>query len=182
MDIYRVSGEYIDRLRRVDNTVLFNKPEGKQRPYCGAVASINGKNYFVPMSSPKEKKISTQISIKILDEDNSHLGSLRFHNMIPVPDSELERINIEDTIKYEDSSYGKLLLKQYLFLNKNEERIQTKATNVHKKRINGRIDFFNGICCNYEELEIEHDLFIEEKRAQRTSRIAYMKTIEGRGR
>ena len=156
MDIYRVSSEYIERLREIDTGVLLNKPEGKQRPYCGAITSINERTYFVPMSSPKEKSSSSQISIKILDEDEELLGTLKFNNMIPVPKSELTQLDINKIRKYEDPQYGNLLMKQYFFLKGNEERIEEKAVKVYRNRGNC-VPFFEKVCCDFKALEAEHD-------------------------
>jgi len=144
MDIYRVSSEYIERLREIDTGVLLNKPEGKQRPY------------FVPMSSPKEKSSSSQISIKILDEDEELLGTLKFNNMIPVPKSELTQLDINKIRKYEDQQYGNLLMKQYFFLKGNEERIEEKAVKVYRNRGNC-VPFFEKVCCDFKALEAEYD-------------------------
>ena len=51
--LYKINGEYIEYLRNFDLKVLENK-NGK-RPYVGIVYTISEFDYFVPLSSPKNK-------------------------------------------------------------------------------------------------------------------------------
>ena len=54
--IYSISDEYISYLRMYEPNVYSNKTGCRThtRKYIGTVIDINGIDYYVPMSSPKE--------------------------------------------------------------------------------------------------------------------------------
>ena len=91
-------------MTRYDNKIYDNKDSLKtyKRKYVGIVLTINGFNYYVPMSSPKksdyvdyQKKIIRKDTKTILRISNGErlYGTLRISNMIPVPITELELYN-----------------------------------------------------------------------------------------
>ena len=53
MKLYVVEEIYIKYLNRVENKVAYNK--NKTRPYIGIVLSIEGREYYAPLSSPNTK-------------------------------------------------------------------------------------------------------------------------------
>ncbi|MFL2079772.1 type III toxin-antitoxin system ToxN/AbiQ family toxin [Marinilactibacillus psychrotolerans] len=184
MKLYRVTDDYIEKLREIDERVCWNKSDQKQRPYCGTVLEIGEINYFVPMSSPKEKSGNTQWTIKILGNDETDkLGSLQYQYMIPVPPSELINLDPSEVIRNEDEKYGNLLLKQYFFIRGNEERIGNKALKVYNIRNSGNVEYFNKNCVDFKSLEKAHDLYIRgkttviEDHKKVTDRINYLSKI-----
>ena len=54
--IYSVSDKYISYLREHEPNVYSNKEDNRNhtRKYMGIVIAMNGLNYYIPMSSPKE--------------------------------------------------------------------------------------------------------------------------------
>lgn len=88
----------------------------------GIVLTINDIN-FVPLSSAKdEKKVNSQLSIKLFEINNTDnkLGYLLFLNMIPVPNQYLSKIDIEQ-IKKNDYKYYQLLIKQLIFIRREKK-------------------------------------------------------------
>lgn len=94
-----ISDKYIDYLRKTEPCVMSNKAESRiyHRKYLGIIQELNGFKYFIPLSSPKPKDYSqngkpkTDSLITIYMKDSRRLyGTLRFNNMIPVPDSEVD--------------------------------------------------------------------------------------------
>ena len=94
-----ISDKYIDYLRKTEPRVMSNKAESRifHRKYLGIIQELNGFKYFIPLSSPKPKDYSqngkpkTDSLITIYMKDSRRLyGTLRFNNMIPVPDSEVD--------------------------------------------------------------------------------------------
>lgn len=154
MKLYRVEESYISKLRTVDNRVMYNKDT---RPYLGVVLEVNGYNYFVPLSSPKEnKKINNQLCIKVFENNNQAnlLGYLLFLNMIPVPDKYLTELDME-IIKQTDESYYSLIINQLIFIRTNQNRIHKKAEKVYNNTIIKEVPFFTQMCLRFTELENE---------------------------
>ena len=52
---YVVDKEYVKFLRKYDNKVENIEYDKKLKPYIGILLNINGFNYYVPISSAKEK-------------------------------------------------------------------------------------------------------------------------------
>ena len=56
LNLYSISDEYVEYLRKFDNRVYDNKEDYRvhTRKYLGVVLSINSFNYYIPFSSPKD--------------------------------------------------------------------------------------------------------------------------------
>ncbi|BDR59139.1 hypothetical protein XA3_15800 [Xylocopilactobacillus apicola] len=54
LEIYSVDSDYVDSLNQIDPKVEYHHGDN-DRPYIGIVLQINSLNYFVPLSSPKNK-------------------------------------------------------------------------------------------------------------------------------
>ncbi|MBQ3825565.1 MAG: type III toxin-antitoxin system ToxN/AbiQ family toxin [Spirochaetaceae bacterium] len=136
---YIVSDEYIAYLSKIEQHVMKNKPEERtyHRKYVGILTKINGFQYFVPMSSPKEKdyengKIRKNNLTTIYMRSKEKLyGTLRFNCMIPVPKNELSEYKINDE---GDFSYKMLMLSEYNFCKANREKIEKTAKNLYAKK------------------------------------------------
>ncbi|MFZ7217909.1 type III toxin-antitoxin system ToxN/AbiQ family toxin [Avibacterium avium] len=58
LDLYYVDGDYIKYLKSFDNNVQHNYDNNKnKKPYVGVVLDMNGKYYFAPLTSPKDKHL-----------------------------------------------------------------------------------------------------------------------------
>lgn len=143
LNLYSVSDKYINYLIQFDNKIYDNKEELRtyNRKYVGIVLTINGFNYYIPMSSPKksdyidyEKKIirnDTKTIIRIYDGKRLY-GTLRISNMIPVPITELEPYIVANE---KDSKYKQVILSEVRFITKNTDKIVKFANIVYNQKI-----------------------------------------------
>ena len=138
LKIYSISDEYISYLRRYEPNVYSNKIDCRMhtRKYLGIVIDINGINYYVPLSSPKETdyqvagetrviKKSIIPIIRITEKNNGIKelkGTLRISHMIPVPESELTLYDLDNE---PDEDYKSLVKAEVIFIRKNSEKIKT---------------------------------------------------------
>jgi len=88
-----INDAYISYLRKFDSIVLENKNE--KRPYVGIVCTVNNINYFVPLSSPKNKYLNMKNTKDFHKIGNGKYGIINFNNMIPVNKNDLIKIDIE---------------------------------------------------------------------------------------
>ena len=110
------------------------------------VLQINNLNYFVPLSSPKEsdyivncgkkeirKSIIPIIRIVIKDKlGNDELkGTLKFSNMIPIPNCALLDYDVESE---QDEDYKILILKELSFIFDNTDNIIKHAKVIHTQK------------------------------------------------
>ena len=136
---YIVSDKYIEYLSKIESRVMSNKKNERtyHRKYVGILTKLNGFDYFVPMSSPKEKdfvngKIKKDNLTTVYMKSKSKLyGTLRFNAMIPVPKSELSeyKINSEG-----DFNYRMLMLAEYNFCKENRTKIEKTAKNLYEQK------------------------------------------------
>ncbi len=143
LNLYSVSDKYIKYLRQFENKIYDNKEEIRthERKYLGIVLTVNGFNYYIPMSSPKksdyldfEKKIirkDTKTIIRI-HEGGRFYGTLKISNMIPVPITELEPyfISNENDLKYKEVVLGELR-----YINNNSDKIMKYAKIVYNQKM-----------------------------------------------
>ena len=136
-----IADRYISYLRKSEPNVMSNK-EGVRtyhRKYLGVLTELNGFQYFIPLSSPKEKdynkqgkiKNDSEITIYIRNKDKLY-GTLRLNNMIPVPESELVKYDLNDE---GDLRYKMLVLNELYFVRANANRIEKTAKDLYAKKI-----------------------------------------------
>lgn len=124
----------------------------KDRPYIGVVLSINGYNYFAPLTSAKDskEKLNNQTVVKLFD-GSDFLGAIRFNNMIPCNDEHIELLQINSIA---DEDYRILVNKQYSLINYTyRERIIKKANKLYKVKKDRPGDFASSLCCDFTKLE-----------------------------
>lgn len=151
LNLYTIDTSYVNFLRsdpKLSN-VFENKDDTDSflRKYLGVVLTIGQYNYYVPLSSPKNsdylfingaKKIRKSIIpiIRIVAEDvNGDLelkGTLKFSNMIPVPDTS---ITYYDISKEMDQDYKILVEKEYEFIRKHKHLILRNASVLYKQKV-----------------------------------------------
>ena len=140
MKLYTITDDYINFLYDIDNMVLFNK-DGN-RKYLGVVLCVDGFDYFVPLSSPKdgdyEDKVIKKDSVttmRIVYPDVNNVpelkGTLKFNNMIPVPK---EVLTYYDINKESDLNYKTLVIKELMFIKDNVDKIKKKADVLYKQK------------------------------------------------
>lgn len=75
---YIVKKDYINYLQKYDNKVENIDYKVKLKPYIGIIVNINNFNYYVPISSPKEKhyNIKEDMDFIKISQKNKILGVL----------------------------------------------------------------------------------------------------------
>ena len=126
MKFYHIKDDYIRYLRQYDSKVAENKNES--RPYLGIVLEINSIRYYAPFTSPKPKHQKMKNTKDFRKINHGLYGAINFNNMIPVLDSALIQINIENI---PDENYKRLLQNQYTSILTDKAQIQKCATNLH---------------------------------------------------
>lgn len=137
MKLYSISDEYISFLRKKSPRVYSNKEDARvhTRKYLGVVLKIGEYNYYIPLSSPKDKHDYVEIDgkktirkdslivMRIVsgEGDNKQLkGTLQIGTMIPVPDNAIELYDVENE---KDKAYKDLVNEEIIYIRKNEKKI-----------------------------------------------------------
>lgn len=150
-----INSKYCDFLRKYDYRVTYNAKEKETRPFVGILFEIGEYNYFAPLSSPKPKHLKMKNNIDFYKIDSGKLGAVNFNNMIPVPETEYQVINVNTKYSNQfDITYQNLLRNQLRWLNRNGKGLREKAKVLYYKRINNKLsDSVKNRCCNYKLLE-----------------------------
>lgn len=89
-----------------------------------------------------------------------NFGGINLNNMIPIPKSYLEKIEISTL---EDSKYRYMLQNQMRWICQNRLRVQNRARNLYYLILNGHTTKeLVDRCCNFRLLEQKCDDFIQE--------------------
>ena len=167
MRLYGVTDKYIEFIRTKYPRVYSNKEDMRVhfRKYLGAVIEINGYNYYIPLSSPKEKhdyvfvngvrkvRNSSLIVIRIVEGDGEKQelkGTLQIGTMIPVPDSELIEYDVN---KEPDENYRNLIWSELEFIRKNEKKIIKNAEILYKKKARNSTEKIVKFCIDFQGIE-----------------------------
>lgn len=158
-----IDGEYTKYLKEFDPHVQHNYDNNRnKKPYVGIVLNINGKNYFAPLTSPKEKHLklrdSDPTTFKI-KHNNEFIGSVLLNNMIPVKLEHVSRIEISQV---KDRVYRKLLTKDYQILTNNRDNIINKANVLYDNVIQNRSPYFTKVSCDFKKLERACDNYLSK--------------------
>lgn len=177
--LYTIDIDYVEYLHNVDNEVYFeNTPEYKNKPYVGVIITNNGYNYFIPLTSAKEKhkKLKNSSDSHLLIYENLTLAQsmsvntsawiynnieingvlcikhilslLDLKKMIPVPTGAYNKTDIDSLTSNERK---RLLLKEYEFLLPKQDSIVKKVEKMYCKQMNTNV-IFPGYC-NFKKLE-----------------------------
>ena len=106
------------------------------RPFIGIVFKVNNKEYFAPLSSPKEKHKGMKTNIDFFKIDKGNLGIINFNNMIPVINNDLCRNKLDlemlsKSLNTDDIKYFRLLKNQLEYCEKNKNIILAKAEKIY---------------------------------------------------
>lgn len=153
--IVKVDYKYCDYLRKYDNKVSYNAGVKELRPFIGILFTVDGCEYFAPLSSPKLKHMNMKNNIDIVKIDGGRCGVVNFNNMIPVTSNNYELFDLNAIPKDTNELKRQNLLKtQLLWLNKNIKRVKEKAVKLYEKYKNGNLDErIKTRCCNFVLLE-----------------------------
>lgn len=120
----------IDNYHKFDDKVENINYNDKLKPYLGILININNMNYYVPISSAKEKhyKMNENIDfIKIMKQERL-LGVLNLNNMVPIADDYIRILKYKEIDEYR------------IFKNSNERELYISFINLELKLINDKIE------------------------------------------
>lgn len=164
MKVCKIKEEYIEYLRTKDLRVLTNKKE--KRPYIGIVYTINGLNYYIPLSSPKPKHKKMKNTKDFHKIKNGEYGAINFNKMLPVKEECIISFDFKDE---PDKKYRLLLQNQYKEISFLEDIIKKKSENIYKlfhtedsKLTEADLSVKNR-CCNFDLLEHMCKEYIEKE-------------------
>lgn len=133
MKFYQIDTNYLNELRKADHRVPHNKSyigrKGKSRPYIGVMLSIEGIDYFVPLTSKKRR--SSYVVLPIYDGNNDQIAPLMLNSMLPVPEQSRTLLNM-DGVRSTDPQYFDLLMNELKFLRPRTDSIKTRCAVIRE--------------------------------------------------
>lgn len=172
MKLYCLDKEYVEYLRKNDSRVpsLNDREHKERRPFIVTKIQINSMNYYLPLTSPKEKHKTMRNQIDFQKIDNGELGAINFNNMIPAHNEFAMLLNLEslENGTCDDKKYAELLRHQLQWIGDNQKEIENKALNLYTLRIENKLKpNVEKRCVDFKFIEkcaIEyHNAFIKHK-------------------
>ena len=166
--LYTISNSYMNYLQAFDTRIsLHNSAQGGV--YVGTVLEIsNDVSYFVPLTSyskEKEEKMKHRnqlvLSLHELVNSDNKLGYMLFNNMIPVPKTELQLIDLSD----QSIPKNRMMKLQQTYMRSILSGIENKSVVVYRKQIDGD-PYYVKWCCDFTLLERRCIKFIESNYSQ----------------
>lgn len=178
LDLYKIKTEYIKYLKQFDDNVCDPKDFGRTRPYVGILVLEQADfYYFAPLTSQINK--SKFYTVKLYDNNNKPIASVRVNNLIPVHKTNAQSISKIFYKKYLESTsdrdrrYGAILENEYQQLQKQwiSSEIKNKAkTFLREYKYNYGI---RKICNNFPLLEqkaLEYSKRLEKEQDKQQER------------
>lgn len=133
--LYHIHPDYINYLSPHAPHLFHNKKPEQQneRKYIGIVLTVNGHDYFAPLSSfkPKHKAMKEALDfIKVKD-----YAVINLNVMFPVPNHVCTYVDIS---KERNPKYKSLLLAEYRFIRSIQDKIRKNARNVYKHKLQNK--------------------------------------------
>ena len=147
---FEVSADYISYLLRFDSKVPrvdYSATSKHDKFLCGIVLSVNGHDYFAPISSFTTQQRTNMV---IKNEDGKAISSIRFSFMIPVPSNVVAVKNFDDE---SSQDYRRLLDFELRFCRKNSKTIYRLAKFVYNTVVNNNDPIMVKNCCDFKKLE-----------------------------
>ncbi len=158
LKFYTVNEKYIEYLSQFDTHVSWNKEQ--KRPYIGIVLRVEKYLYFAPLYSYKigyDKYKENPSFIRIQDRKGRNVSIIRFAEMIPIPESEIQLLDFNSR----GDKYKDLLQAENDFINNNRKVIYSKAKKIYNNVSKLKIPFFRNISCNFTLLEEKLNIYYE---------------------
>lgn len=159
---YIVNKEYVNYLKQFDDKVENINYTERLKPYIGILITINTINYYVPISSAKEKHYTMKENIdfiKIINEDRV-LGVLNLNNMIPISDENIKVLEYKEIHKYrnfrnekEKTLYISFLNLELKLINDKLEKIKSNAIKLYCEKMKNPNSRISKRCCDFKLLE-----------------------------
>ena len=113
---YVVEKQYVSYLKKFDDKIENINYNERLKPYIGILITIDEINYYVPISSVKEKhyKMKEDIDFIKITQNDRILGVLNLNNMIP--------IDIENFFEMEDFKYHEIMFVHKAGVTKEEDK------------------------------------------------------------
>ena len=137
--IVKVDSKYCNYLRKYDDKVSYNAGLKELRPFVGVLFNVNNKEYFAPLSSPKNKHKFLKNTIDLIKIEDGKYGVINFNNTIPVKSNNYQELNKETKNKEEKYTKSSLLYRLYVS-NKLPENVRNR-------------------CCNFPLLEMKCEIY-----------------------
>ena len=165
MDFYVIDKQYIADLKTIDNRVGdIEYGATKLKFHLGIIISVNNKNYYVPVSSPKSKHLKMSDSVDFIKINHYSTGQLlcvlNLNNMIPAPSNciqQLKRNNVETFRQFsneaEKNNYIFLLDEEKISIKNKEAKIKKNATKLYRICCNSPESKIALRCCDFKKLE-----------------------------
>ena len=154
---YEIDEKYIDYLADSAPHLFHNKQPNQKnkRKYIGIVLSVNGFDYFAPLSSFKDKHKSMSEGMDFLKVEN--YAVINLNNMFPAT---LELCSYVDFKKEPDPQYRKLLETEYRIIKNKQDKILKNALNLYQyKAKHGNNSPLAKRCNNFHLLEEKLKLY-----------------------
>lgn len=189
MEFYTIDSNYIKYLHQYDSEVFYdNTAQYGRKPYVGILLNSNGYNYFIPLTSAKEKHknwdnvtATNYLIYEIIpNPSQNHSGIIRTYpnsnkakkilavleikKMIPVKSGYYARIDFN---QLQDLAYKNLLQKEYYFCLPHTNGIIQRANKIYTTqcRTNKVLKYH----CNFKLLEAACDSYSPPLSSQRQS-------------
>lgn len=165
---YVVDKNYVNYLREYDNRVENIEYNTKLKPYIGILVTINEFNYYVPISSAKEKhyKIREGMDFIKIMQDDRIIGVLNINNMIPILDDNVTILKYKDIENYRDFEsdrerklYISFLSFELDLINEKMDKIKKSALKLYNEKISNPTSNVAKRCCDFKLLEEKSKLY-----------------------
>lgn len=149
--LYEISPAYVEYLVPHAPHLFQNKQAGQhnERKYIGVVLTVNGMDYFAPLSSFKEKHRRMQEGLDFIKIKN--YAVINLNNMFPVPAGQYHYVNIS---KERDPKYKSLLLAEYRYIKSIQDKIRKNAAAAYRLKVKGPISPLTKRCNDFASLEV----------------------------
>lgn len=161
LKFYILDKTYYDYLAQFDHRIMNISDNKSHRPFIGIVFSIDGVDYYAPLTSPKPKHIKMKNQADFFKINGGRYGAINLNNMLPVIQSAVSLLDFGELpcTTEGERQYKNLLLNQYRWCQKNSDDIIKKAeTLYHLMEDHPRAALINR-CCDFKLLEEKSKLY-----------------------
>jgi len=148
--LYEVNPGYVEYLMPYAPHLFRNKQSGQQneRKYIGVVLTVNGMDYFAPLSSFKEKHSRMREGLDFIKVKN--YAVINLNNMFPVPAGQHSYVDIS---RERNPKYKSLLQAEYRYIKSIQEKIRKNAAALYRLKLNGSVSPLTKRCNDFVILE-----------------------------